>query len=66
MVNGFKDHDLILGSQRSYSENSGLGYEKKEIAKSFKSSQSKDPIRIYCLKKGHSFEKCFSLRKVKK
>ena len=35
----------------------GLGYEKEEDEKLFKSSQSKVPTCIYCFKKGHSSEK---------
>ena len=66
MVNGSKNLDLMLGSQGLYFEKSRLAYEKEENAKSFKSSQSKVPIYIYCFKKSHSFEKCFSRRKAKK
>ena len=66
MVNCSKNLDLILGSQRPYFEKLGLGYEKEENAKSFKSSKSKVPLCIYYFKKSYSSEKCFSQRKAKK
>ena len=66
MVNGSKNLDLMLGSQRPYFEKSGLRYEKEENKKLPKSSQSKAPTCIYCFKKGHSSKKCFSRRKAKK
>ena len=66
MVNGSKNLDLMLGSQRPYFDKTGLGYEKEQDEKLSKSSQSKVPICIYCFKKGHSSEKCFSRRKAKR
>ena len=56
----------MFGSQRLYFEKSGLGYEKEKNGEPSKSSQSKVPICIYYFKKGHSSEKCFSLREAKK
>ena len=66
IVNSSKNLDLMLGSQRPYFEKSRLGYEKEENEKLSKSSQGKVPTCIYCFKKGHSSEKCFSRRKAKK
>ena len=66
MVNGFKNIDLILGSQRPYFEKLGLGYEKEENEKASRSSQDNVPICIYCFKMGHSSEKYLSRRKTKK
>ena len=66
MMNGSKNLDLMLGSQRPFFEKSGLGYEKKENKDPPKSSQNKVPTCIYYFEKGHSSEKYFSRRKVKK
>ena len=66
MVNGSKNLDLMLGSQRPYFDKTGLGYEKEEDGKLPKNSQSRVLTCIYCFKKGHSFEKCFSRRKAKR
>ena len=66
MVNGSKNPDLMLGSQRPYFDKTGLGYEKEENEKLSKNPQSKIPTCIYCLKKRHSFKKCFSRRKAKR
>ena len=66
MVNDSKNLDLMLGSQRSYFEKLGLGYDKEENEKLSKSSLGKVLTCIYCFKKGHSSEKCFSRRKAKK
>ena len=38
MVNGSKNLDLMLGSQRSYVDKMGLGYEKEEDEKLAKNS----------------------------
>ena len=53
MVNGSKNLDLILGSQRPYFDTMGLGFEKEDDEKSFKDSQNKIPTCIYYFKKGH-------------
>ena len=66
MVNGSKNLDLILGSQRPYFEKLGLGYEKKEDEDPPKSSKNRVPTYIYYFKKGHSSEKCFLRRQAKK
>ena len=62
-MNGSKNLDLMLRSQRSYFKMSGLGYEKEENEKSSKSYQSKVPVCIHCFKKVHISEKCFSQEK---
>ena len=56
----------MLGSQSPYFDKKGLGFEKEDDKKSPKNSQSKIPICIYCFKKGHPSEKCFSRRKAKR
>ena len=66
MVNSSKNLDLMLGNQRPCFEKSSLRYEKKENKEQFKNSQSEVPVCIYCFKKSHFSEKCFSLRKAKK
>ena len=62
IVNGSKNLDLMLGGQKPYLNKIRLGYE-EEV--SSKDSQHKIPTFIYCFKKGHSYEKCFSRRKAK-
>ena len=66
MVNGSKNLDLMLGSQRPYFNMTGLGYKKEENEKLSKNPQSKVPTCIYFFKKGHSSEKCFLTRKAKR
>ena len=56
----------MLGSQRPYFDKTGLGFEKEEDEKSSKESQNKISSCIYCFKKGHSSERCFSRRKAKR
>ena len=57
MVNGFKNLDLMLGSQRPYFDKMRLEFEKEDDEKPSKNSQSKVPACIYCFKKGHSSKK---------
>ena len=66
MVNSSKNLDLMLGSQRPYFDKTRLGFEKEDVKKLAKNSQSKIPTCIYCFKKEHSFEKCFSRREAKR
>ena len=66
MVNGSKNLDQMLGSQRPYFDKTGLGFEEEDDEKLAKNSQSKILICICYFKKGHSSEKCFSRRKEKK
>ena len=47
MVNGSRNLDLMLGSQRPYFDKTGLGFENEDDEKSSKNSQSKNlPIYI--------------------
>ena len=48
MINGSKNLDLMLGSQRPYFEKSSLGYGKEENKESSKNSQSKTLV-LYLL-----------------
>ena len=66
MVNGAKNLDLMLGSQRPYFDKTRLGFEKQEDKKASIDSQSKNFSCIYCFKKGHTSERCFSRRKAKR
>ena len=52
-----KDHILIK---------TRLGFEKEDNEKSTKHSLNKISTYIYCFKKGHSSENCFSKRKTKR
>ena len=51
MMNGSKNLDLMLGSQRPYFDKMGLGFEKEDDEKLAKNSQSKIPTCIYYFKK---------------
>ena len=66
MVNGSKNLDLMLGSQKPYFDKIGLGFEKEVNYKTSKDSQNKFPTCIYYFKKGHSSERCLSKRKSKR
>ena len=46
MVNGSKNLDLMLGSQRLYFDKTGLGLEKEGDEKQYKNSQNKIPTCI--------------------
>ena len=56
----------MLGGQKPYLDKTGLGFEKEDDERSSKASQNQIPACIYCFKKGHTSEKCFSRRKAKK
>ena len=66
MINGSKNLDMMLGSERLYFYKTGLGFEKEKDEKSSKDSQSKISSCIYCFKKGHTSKRCFSRRKAKR
>ena len=66
MINGSKNLDLMLGSQKPYFDKIRLGYEKEDNEKSSKDSQNKIPTCIYYFKKGHTFERCLSRRKARR
>ena len=66
MFSGSKNLDMMLGGQKLYLDKTGLGFEKESDEKSSKKSQNNIPACIYCFKKGHTYEKCFSRRKAKK
>ena len=59
MVNGSKNLDLMLGSQKPDLDKTGLGFEEEVYEGSSKDSQHKIPGCIYCFKRGHSSKKCF-------
>ena len=63
MVNGSKNLDMMLGGQKPYLDKTRLDFEKESDKKSSKESQNNIPTCIYCFKKGHTFEKCFSRKK---
>ena len=63
MVNGSKNLDLMLGGQKPYLDKTGLGFEKRDDEQGSKGSSHQIPVCIYCFRKGHSSEKCFSRRK---
>ena len=65
MVNGSKNLELMLGSQRPYFHKTELGFEKEDDMKPAKNSQRKIPTFIYCFKKRHSFENAFLKEKQK-
>ena len=54
MVNGSKNLDLMLSSQKPYFDKTGLGFKKEINEKSSKDCQNKIPTCIYCFKNGHS------------
>ena len=65
MVNGSKNLDLMLGGQKPYFGQTGLGFEKGDDEQSSKDSSYQILGCIYCFKKGHSSERCISRRKAK-
>ena len=66
MVNGSKNLDLMLRGQKPYLDKTRLGFEKEDDERSSKVSQNQIPACIYYFRKQHTYEKCFSKRKVKK
>ena len=66
MVNGSKNLDMMLGAQKPYLDQNGLGFEKENNEKSSKEFQNNIPACIYCFNRGHMSEKWFSRRKAKK
>ena len=66
MVNGSKNLDLMLRGQKPCFDKIRLGYEEQENEKSSEDSESRISSCIYCFKKGHTSERCFSRRKAKK
>ena len=65
IVNGSKNLDLMLSGQKPYLDKTGLGFEKEDEEQSFKDFLYQIPTCVYCFKKGHSSERCFSRRKAK-
>ena len=65
MANGPKNLDLMLGDQKLYLDKIRLGYAEEANEISSKDPQLKIPACIYCFKRGHYYERCFSRRKAK-